>query len=163
MERQPQILIVENQKSWQDMLSGALRKAGFSVEQAFHHGEALAMLRHQEFDLVIVDLNLPGTLHQARFEGEDILEALKAKGLFSIVVTGYATTDHNLELEDKYAGYGLYMVLDKLRFAEDETFLNKGFPELVRRVLSEAERAKQADGLADDQLDRLSETAPPSK
>ena len=163
MERRPRILVVENQKRWQDMLTGALLKAGCSVEQAFHHGEALAMLRHQDFDLVILDLNLPGTLHQARFEGEDILEALKTKGLFSIVVTGYATTDHNQELEKRYGECGMYMILDKLRFAEDETFLEEGFPQLVHRALEESEEAKRADGLRDDQLDRLSKIIPHPK
>ncbi len=162
MNKRPRILIVENRANWQTMLTTSLKAAGFDVEQAFHHGDALGCLRHQEFELVIIDLSLPGTMKQTRFEGEDILDELKTRGIFSIVVTGYSSVDINRKLEDKYGDYGLWAVVDKLRFADDETFLHDGFPKMIREALEEAREARRADGLSDDQLDRLTRVTPPT-
>lgn len=162
MEHRPRILIIENEKRWQQMLTGALQSAGYDVEQAFFHGEALSKLEHREFDLVIVDLDLPGSLQQARFEGEDILDELKTKGILSIVVTGFSTPEHDRKLLREYGRYGMLMIADKLRFAEDKSFLHEGFPAMVQQALEEAKRARRADGLADDQLERLAQVMPPS-
>jgi len=138
------------------MLSTALDKAGYEVKQARHHGEALTMLGHDKYELVILDLRLEGSLKQTRFEGEDLLETLNDKGLFSIIVTSFTTPETDRRLVDRYGRYGMFRIVDKLRFSE-EGYLDREFLVLVAEALHEADQADQANGLTDEQLNRLEE------
>ena len=89
MEQRSKILVVEDKTKWQAMLSALLTQAGYEVRNAYGHGQALFEIARERIDLVILDLDLPGShlRAQQRFEGEDLLDALKAKGIFTIIVT----------------------------------------------------------------------------
>ena len=58
---QKTILIIEDEESIYDILSYALRKAGFRVIGATSGAKALEVLRGIEIDLIILDLMLPDT------------------------------------------------------------------------------------------------------
>lgn len=69
-----QILVVEDEHEMADILRQVLDESGFGVAVAYHGAEAMAKLRQSEYDLVILDVMLPGmdgfeVLRQARKEG----------------------------------------------------------------------------------------------
>lgn len=68
------ILVVEDDPSLREGLALVLRKQGYAVDTAIRGQEALKQIREQPFDLMILDLMLPGldgsyVLEQARREG----------------------------------------------------------------------------------------------
>lgn len=58
--RAPHILVVDDDDRIRDLLSRYLRGRGFRVSAAPHADKALAMLRSIAFDLLIVDVMMPG-------------------------------------------------------------------------------------------------------
>src|ERR1700678_4003529 len=59
-ERTARILLVDDEQSLQTLLSYPLRKDGYEVVQATDGRQALLRLGEQQFDLVVLDLMLPG-------------------------------------------------------------------------------------------------------
>ena len=68
------ILIVEDHEALADSISVALRKAGYAVDVIADGEEAELILVSQEFDGVILDLNLPGK------DGLEVLKSVRAQG-----------------------------------------------------------------------------------
>ena len=58
-ERQPRILLVDDEQPIQDLLSYPLRKDGYDVVQAMDGLEAVRLFGEQLFDLVVLDVMLP--------------------------------------------------------------------------------------------------------
>jgi two-component system, cell cycle response regulator CpdR len=54
------ILVAEDDDSMRSFLSGALRRAGHTVEPAADGFEAITLLARQEFDLLLADVVMPG-------------------------------------------------------------------------------------------------------
>lgn len=54
------ILVADDEESMRWVLSKALRKKGYSVDLAADGGQALRQVREQSYDLVIVDIKMPG-------------------------------------------------------------------------------------------------------
>src|SRR5262245_38878034 len=92
-----QILVVDDNEMNRDMLSRRLERKGYQVATASDGHQALAMITQQRFDLVLLDVMMPGLngievlqsirkLHTlthlpviivtAKDQGEDIVEAL---------------------------------------------------------------------------------------
>ncbi len=93
------ILVVEDEAALAAAVTDALRDAGYAVERAADGEEALALVRAEQFDLVICDLKMP------RLDGQSFYRALdKANpGLAHrvIFVTGdVAGTDAEAFLKD---------------------------------------------------------------
>jgi DNA-binding response OmpR family regulator len=59
-DRSARILLVDDEQSVQTLLSYPLRKDGYEVVQATDGRQALLRLGEQQFDLVVLDLMLPG-------------------------------------------------------------------------------------------------------
>ncbi len=57
MER---ILIVDDDNTINTMLKEALTREGFACGQAFSGTEAMLLLKMEAYDLILLDLNLPG-------------------------------------------------------------------------------------------------------
>jgi len=79
------VLLVEDEQRLREMLTRAVREMDFEITAAVSAEAALKLLEHQSFDIVIVDLNLPG------MHGLTFLELAHQKwpSLQSIILTGF--------------------------------------------------------------------------
>jgi len=66
------ILVVEDDKSAAEFVSNGLRQEGYTVEVATNGPDALHMATSENFDLIVLDRNLPG------LDGLSVLRALRA-------------------------------------------------------------------------------------
>ena len=67
------ILLIEDDRDLAEGLCRALAQSGYSVDWIAHGGQADAVLRTEEFDLVVLDLSLPG------LDGLSVLRQLRAR------------------------------------------------------------------------------------
>lgn len=65
------ILVVEDEKELCETIVRSLRRLAYSVDFCCNGNEALALLATESFDLVVLDLNLPGT------DGMTVLQTLR--------------------------------------------------------------------------------------
>lgn len=84
------ILVVEDDVDINQLLYRSLRKQGYEVTSAYSGTEAVLVLQMHTFDLVLLDLMLPG------MEGERIIEEIRAKKQMPILVISA-----KVSLEDK--------------------------------------------------------------
>ena len=55
------ILLIEDETDLNDMVSRSLRSSGYEVDSALDGIQATDWIASAEYDLIILDLNLPGT------------------------------------------------------------------------------------------------------
>ena len=67
------LLIVEDEKELCDTVAKSLYSAGYEVDTCYDGEEALDYVLTEEYDLIVLDLNLPG------MDGMDILRELRMK------------------------------------------------------------------------------------
>ncbi|MBN1210497.1 MAG: response regulator transcription factor [Myxococcaceae bacterium] len=82
----PSILIVEDDANLRIGLQDNLQDEGYDVASASHAREAEALLRERDFDLLILDVMLPGE------DGYSLCRRLRAEGLQSMVMMLTART-----------------------------------------------------------------------
>lgn len=88
-----QILIIEDDTDINNMTADALKKAGYDCVQAFSGTEGLLYIENQRFDLILLDLMLPGK------NGEALLPQIKKlQGAPVIVVSARDSLDSKVEL-----------------------------------------------------------------
>ena len=93
MEESVNILIVEDDMDINNLLSKMLSKRGYHVRQAYSGTEALMCLEHYEFQLVLLDLMLPGMV------GEEIIcQIRKLKNMPIIVISAKLAQDTKIEV-----------------------------------------------------------------
>jgi DNA-binding NtrC family response regulator len=87
--KQPNILLVDDDKNFLHVLSHHVRDAGFCVIPTFSGREALEKLKHQAVDLVITDLRMP------EIDGLRLLEEIHGKNRLIpvIVLTAHGSID----------------------------------------------------------------------
>jgi two-component system OmpR family response regulator len=68
------LLVVEDDFALSEVLVHSLRQVGYTVESIDDGMAADALLRHERFDLIILDLGLP------KLDGLDVLRRLRAEG-----------------------------------------------------------------------------------
>ena len=73
MQQILQILIVEDDILLSDMLKSLLSQNGYRVNTAYSGSEALLILEKETFDLILLDLMLPG------ISGEEVLTTIRKK------------------------------------------------------------------------------------
>ncbi|MBI4907351.1 MAG: response regulator [Acidobacteria bacterium] len=54
------LLVVDDDADLRDVIARRLRRAGFHVETAVDGKDALSMVRQSAYDLILLDLNMPG-------------------------------------------------------------------------------------------------------
>lgn len=83
------ILLVDDEQNIREVLSEALREAGYSVDTATNGEEALQILHQQTFDLMLLDIRMPIR------SGLDLLKLLSRTGQRPpiLVITGLASND----------------------------------------------------------------------
>ncbi len=84
-----QILVVDDEKRIVENISFCLKREGFETACAFNGEEALAVFKQQPFDVVLLDVSMPG------MNGYEVMEHLFAidKDVLVIVITGYASVE----------------------------------------------------------------------
>jgi DNA-binding NarL/FixJ family response regulator len=128
----PRALVVEDDRSWQQILSEVLTDAGLNVDVADSVPAALACLRAAPHRLAVVDLSLGGSDHRNQ-EGLAVLDAIRRHdpGCVPLLLTGYATVELAVSALTKH---GAFTCLRK------ETFRRAEFRSIVRQALAEAPR-----------------------
>jgi len=93
MSRQANILIIDDEETMRDSCRQTLSRDGNNVEVAQDGSKGLAMLQSQSFDVVILDLKMPG------LSGMEVLKKIKEQDYDAmvIVITGYATVESAVE------------------------------------------------------------------
>jgi two-component system response regulator HydG len=118
------LLVAEDEPALRDVVTQGLSRQGFSVIGARDGDEALAVLANQEFDIVLLDLKMPGR------DGIQVLQAMRADGHDAevVIVTGHADVDN---------------AIDAVRLHAFD-FLTKPFqfPELLQAVTRAAEHRR---------------------
>jgi DNA-binding response OmpR family regulator len=92
----PQILIAEDEPRISAFIDKGLRAQGFTTTIASIADEVLYLAQNNEFDLILLDLGLPGG------DGLEILEALRGQGVQTPIIILTARD----ALNDKLAGLG---------------------------------------------------------
>lgn len=87
------ILIADDERSMQDVLSIMLKRAGYGVTVASDGEEAIAQVNKEIFDLVITDLKMP------KVGGLEVLRAVKevSPETVVLVITAFASTESAVE------------------------------------------------------------------
>ena len=95
----PKILVVDDEKRIRDGCHKVLTLEGFEVDRAENGQVGLSMIDHEHFDIVLLDLMMPGE------SGLEVLERLKMlhPDTAIIVITGYATIENSIEAMKKGA------------------------------------------------------------
>ncbi len=121
------ILIVEDDNHINEMIQTSLSKAGYCCVSAFSGTEARLILREQSFDLMILDLMLPG------MTGEMLLKELRTDSAIPVIVLSAKD-----ELDTK---------VDLLTLGADD-YITKPFAlkELEARVLVQLRNSKSRNG-----------------
>ena len=124
------LLIIEDESSLQELMTAALRKEGYIVENAMDYSEAMERIGVYFYDCILLDINLPGG------SGLDILRHIKKSGAKMNVIIISARDS----IDDKVAG---------LELGADD-YLAKPFhlAELSARIRSVARRSRNDGDLA---------------
>lgn len=87
------ILVVDDEKSMNEVLRILLEAEGFNVTPAFSGKEAINLLKVHQFDLIITDIKMPGA------NGFDVLRAAKETDHETIVImiTAFGTNEDAIE------------------------------------------------------------------
>lgn len=80
-----QILVVEDDNSINDLLCTILKKEGYQVTSAYSGTEAKLRLEQGEYDLLLLDLMLPG------ITGEELLDTLRKDKTIPVIVISAKT------------------------------------------------------------------------
>jgi DNA-binding response OmpR family regulator len=93
MEKQKNILLVDDDKSILRILTRILQKQGYSVRTAETGREAEEMITSQSFDLALIDVKLPDT------DGLDLLQKIQVTkpSMVKIILTGFASMDNGIK------------------------------------------------------------------
>lgn len=123
------ILVVEDDNDINELLCKIIRKSNYRPQSAYSGTEALLYLNERHWDLVLLDLMLPG------MAGEEILEKVIEKGSIPVIVISAKD-----EKETK---------INSLRRGADD-FISKPFDvdEVSARIDSLLRRTKQANAPA---------------
>src|SRR6185295_8539897 len=93
MSQPARVLTVDDEASIRLTLTAMLRRAGYDVSSAESGEEAVALLERQSFDLLLVDLKMPG------MDGMQVVAAARQRqpDIAIIVLTGHGSLDTAVE------------------------------------------------------------------
>jgi DNA-binding NarL/FixJ family response regulator len=123
-------LVVEDNSSWQQLLSEILADTGLTVDVVDSLDATVESLRTAPHRLAVVDLSLAGNDYQNR-DGLRVLDAVRRldPGCAAILLTGFATVELAVSVLTEYGA---------LSCLRKETFNRAEFRDLVERALAAA-------------------------
>ena len=83
MKNESKILIIEDDMLLNDMTKRLLTQHGYCTTSAYSGSEALLLIERSSFDLILLDLMLPG------IPGEIVLEKIKNGIIYNVVLVSY--------------------------------------------------------------------------
>jgi two-component system chemotaxis response regulator CheY len=89
------VLTVDDSRTILAMLHHALTKAGFEVLQAEDGQKGLEVLKHEDVDVVITDINMPV------MDGIEFIKNVRASGLYQSLPILILTTETSQEKRDQ--------------------------------------------------------------
>lgn len=119
------ILIVDDEGPNRYSISKNLQKVGYTISEAASADEAVEMLRHNEYDVVLTDIKMPGSM-----DGVDLLRHIRNDSPDAVVIlmTGYAS---------------LPSAVEALRLGAHDYFIKPGSMNDLRNAIGRGvERAK---------------------
>lgn len=130
------ILIIEDEPTLSRLLSYNLSQAGYTTKSAEHGGEGLELALEGTYDLIVLDLMLPG------MNGFEILTKLRSKGIKTPIII---LTARNGEEE----------IVQGLKLGADD-YITKpfGVAELLARVTAVLRRTKSGHIEMDEERDQ---------
>lgn len=130
------VLIVEDDGNINELLRETLEKEGYHCTQAFSGTEARMVLTMHRYDLVLLDLMLPG------INGEEVLKEVRKQGKTPVIVLTAKDT-----IDDK---------VDVLRGGADD-YVTKPFDikEVLARVEVQIRRTEDAESKTRKKLEKL--------
>jgi len=83
------LLLIDDEKDFVNILSKRIKRRNIDVAKAFSGAEAIQMLRHQEFDVAVLDLKMED------MDGIEVLKMLKIMSprLAVIMLTGHGSAE----------------------------------------------------------------------
>ena len=107
-QRTGRLLVVDDERVITFALQSYFSEHGFSVDCASECEEALALLSHKEYDIVIADLRLTGTASE---EGLDVIRLARDRNSSTgiILLSAYRTPD----VDEKARSLGADLLLQK--------------------------------------------------
>ena len=78
--REPRILLVDDEEAIQKLLTYPMEKEGYEIVQAMDGESALEKFREQPFDLVVLDIMLPG------MDGTDVCRIIRSESTVPIIM-----------------------------------------------------------------------------
>jgi DNA-binding NtrC family response regulator len=102
------ILVVDDDRTFRLSTAELLRQDGHDVETAADAGEAVAILQADRFDLVLLDIRMPG------MDGVTAVEVLRKRGLRApiLMISGFGTIDTAVESLHRGADHFLSKPVD---------------------------------------------------
>jgi two-component system response regulator PilR (NtrC family) len=93
MAEKNRILVVDDEDALRTVLSAELEGEGYKVNMAADGAEAIAILKTQEFDLILLDIKMPNV------DGFEVLKFIKDNHPKSkvIMLTGFADLKNAIE------------------------------------------------------------------
>jgi DNA-binding response OmpR family regulator len=101
--KKSKLLLIEDDELASEMISDFLEDAGFAVETVFTATDGVARIKHEGYDLLILDINLPD------FDGYEVLKNIKNRVSIPVIITSAHNDTKSKLLAFKY-GASDYMV-----------------------------------------------------
>lgn len=136
-----QILVVEDDNDINHLLSKIIKKSGYQAQSAYSGTEALLYLDKQNWDLVLLDLMLPG------MAGEEVLSKIRGKGSIPVIIIS-AKDEKETRINSLRKGADDFIAKP---FDVDE--VSARIDSLLRRYKHTSDRPKQIQIFKDIQLD----------
>ncbi|MBI3176138.1 MAG: response regulator [Chloroflexi bacterium] len=132
-------IVVEDDPSWQQILSEILSDSGLEVDTASSVDEAAQALKSEPHRLAVVDLSLSPNDHNNQ-DGLRVLDAVRRldPNCQSILLTGFATVELAVTA---LTDYGVFTFLRK------ESFQRAQFRDIISRILATAPPTTAADSV----------------
>src|ERR1043166_8781018 len=137
MPKRAKILIVDDERSIRELLEIFLKKEGYSVASVSSGPEGIALVRANEFDLIISDIKMAGMsgiellkeLRTTGFNGQIILLTAFASAETAIQALKMGAFDYILKTENFMEELKLvvYGALESRRLREENTYLKREF------------------------------------